>query len=262
MTGGGKLRLRGRSRRLLQRILGGGQPGNPAHLGGGMVSYSQQGEDMILQCLFQGQRTGFYVDVGAHHPAHYSNTYLFYLRGWRGINIDAMPGSMEVFRATRPEDVNLEYAIAETRSTRTYYLFDDPAVNGFSRALSEARDSAGRFRMIGTREIPTFTLAEVLGAHLPSGRRIDFLNVDVEGLDLEVLRSNDWSKYRPRAVVTEDTDAHLIDDVDRSRVVRYLRDQGFRPCAKCVHSIVKVDGLQFEPRQDGFFPAGRTGGPW
>jgi FkbM family methyltransferase len=253
-------RLRSSSRRLLQRILGGGRPGGSAPVSEGLVSYSQQGEDMILQCLFQGQQTGFYVDVGAHHPVRYSNTYFFYLRGWRGINIDAMPGSMAAFRAVRPEDVNLECAIAEDTGTRTYYQFDEPAVNGFSGELSESRDAAGHFRLIGKRSLPTVTLAEVLGTHLPPGRVVDFLNVDVEGLDLEVLRSNDWSKYRPKAIVTEDTEAHLIDDVGRSPVVRYLRDQGFKPCAKCVHSILSVDGSQFEPRQDGFFTAGGSGG--
>ena len=60
----------------------------------GSLCYSQEGEDMILGKIFSGQKHGFYVDVGAHHPLRFSNTYLFYLKGWRGINIDAMPGSM------------------------------------------------------------------------------------------------------------------------------------------------------------------------
>src|SRR5215510_10661697 len=62
------------------------------------TSFSQQGEDLILARLFEGQRRGFYVDVGAHHPRRFSNTFLLYRRGWRGLNIDAAPGSMRLFR--------------------------------------------------------------------------------------------------------------------------------------------------------------------
>jgi len=72
-----------------------------------LKSYSQEGEDMILRRLFEKQLTGFYVDVGAHHPKRFSNTYFFYKQGWHGINIDAMPGSMKLFEKIRPRDILL-----------------------------------------------------------------------------------------------------------------------------------------------------------
>src|SRR5262249_6126797 len=140
----------------------------------GLMSYSQQGEDMILHCLFQGHGRGFYVDVGAHHPTRYSNTYFFYLRGWRGINIDAMPGSMALFRHVRSEDINVECAIAATRGTRTFYLFNEPAVNGFAPELAERWLAEGHFQLIERRELPTLPLAELLDANLPPGQDIDF----------------------------------------------------------------------------------------
>jgi len=72
------------------------------------VSFAQEGEDRVLYRMFQGRfgRPGFYVDVGAHHPTRFSNTYLFYRMGWRGINLDAMPGSMAAFARARPRDIN------------------------------------------------------------------------------------------------------------------------------------------------------------
>ena len=76
-------------------------------------SYSQEGEDLILQRFFEKQAVGFYVDVGAHHPRRYSNTYLFYKKGWSGINIDAMPNSMKRFDKYRPRDINIEKPISE-----------------------------------------------------------------------------------------------------------------------------------------------------
>ena len=78
----------------------------------GRLSYSQEGEDLVLHRLFEGQATGIYVDVGAHHPFRFSNTCLLHTRGWRGINIDATPGSMAQFQRFRPRDVNLELGVA------------------------------------------------------------------------------------------------------------------------------------------------------
>src|SRR6186713_1276577 len=71
------------------------------------ISYSQEGEDLILKRFFSEKSGGFYVDVGAHHPKRFSNTYMFYKEGWSGINIDAMPGSMKLFNKVRSKDINL-----------------------------------------------------------------------------------------------------------------------------------------------------------
>jgi len=76
-----------------------------------VFSYSQNGEDRALWRYFEGQRDGFYVDIGAHHPFRFSNTYIFYKSGWRGINVDAMPNSMRAFRRYRKHDINIECAV-------------------------------------------------------------------------------------------------------------------------------------------------------
>jgi len=95
-------------------------------------SFSQEGEDMILQRIFSGKNDGFFVDVGAHHPTRFSNTYLFYLKGWRGINIDAAPGSMTAFRKVRPADINIECPVSDKSDIATFYIFNEPALNTFS----------------------------------------------------------------------------------------------------------------------------------
>lgn len=74
-------------------------------------SYAQEGEDLLLRRIFEHKHNGFYVDIGAHHPFRFSNTYLLYKRGWRGINVDAMPGSIKLFAKFRPRDVNLECGV-------------------------------------------------------------------------------------------------------------------------------------------------------
>src|SRR4051812_39740676 len=83
--------------------------------------YSQEGEDILLSKLLHDVSRGSFVDVGCHHPQRFSNTYHFYRRGWRGINIDPLPGTRRRFAWARPGDVTLEVAIGAIESTATYY---------------------------------------------------------------------------------------------------------------------------------------------
>jgi FkbM family methyltransferase len=193
-------------------------------------SYGQEGEDLILKSLFSKQKKGFFVDVGAHHPIRFSNTFLLYKLGWTGINLDAMPGSMNLFNKWRRKDLNLEIAISDTDSILKYYAFKEPALNGFSVDLSEDRIRSGD-ELAFTKEIKTRTLASVLDQYVPPGTRIDVLSVDVEGHDLQVLRSNDWGKYRPTVLLVE-TLGHTIEDHMQSEMYLFLKQFGYRFIAK------------------------------
>jgi FkbM family methyltransferase len=202
----------------------------------GRLCFSQEGEDMVLARMFEGRERGFYVDVGAHHPQRFSNTYYFYLRGWRGINIDAAPGSMKPFEALRPGDINLEVPISDSRQVLTYYAFNEPALNSFSAEIARARDGLGDWRIVAEHRLETRTLAEVLAEHLAPGAEIDFMSVDVEGLDHQVLKSNDWSRYRPRVVLFEDLNASL-ERLDESEAARLLKREGDRLTAKTFYTL-------------------------
>jgi hypothetical protein len=203
----------------------------------GRLCFSQEGEDMLLARIFEGRERGFYVDVGAHHPQRFSNTYYFYLRGWRGINLDAAPGSMAPFEAARPGDINLEVPISDSRQVLTYYSFNEPALNTFSAEVARERDGLGDYRIVSERQLETRTLAEVLAEHLAPGVEIDFMSVDVEGLDHQVLKSNDWARFRPRVVLVEDLNAASLERLDESPVARLLRREGYRPTAKTFYTL-------------------------
>ena len=192
---------------------------------------------MILRRLFKSRSRGFYVDVGAHHPKRFSNTYYFYKAGWHGVNIDAMPGSMTAFRKMRPRDINLEAAIASEQGALDYYVFNETALNSLSRKLTESQlEKRHRRRIERVVELQTEKLAEVLNAHLPAGQRIDFLSVDAEGFDFEVLRSNDWTKYRPEVVLVEILGSSLA-DLLRHEITQFMREQGYTLYAKCVNTV-------------------------
>jgi FkbM family methyltransferase len=160
-------------------------------------SYSQCGEDMILDVIF-GKKKGFYIDVGANNPVEQSNTMYLYKKGWSGINIDATPGSMKRFNRLRKRDINLEIAISSEEKSLTFYMFNPSFYNTFEKRISvEYKD-----RLIGVKEIKTTPLSKVLDKHL-GDKIIDFLTIDVEGYDLDILKSNNWEKYRPKVVLIE-----------------------------------------------------------
>jgi FkbM family methyltransferase len=201
-------------------------------------SYAQEGEDLILAELFPGKRGGFFVDVGAHHPRRFSNTYHFYrFRGWRGINIDAMPGSMKAFDRRRPDDINLEAAVSDTPATLPFFVFNERALNTFDPELAAERDGFGGYRIVRQIPLQTVTLRSLLEQHLPPGRRIDLLSIDVEGLDGPVLRSNDWDRNRPDVVLVEDNAAKSLLDLAGSETTTYLRDRGYEPVAKTLRTV-------------------------
>ena len=201
-------------------------------------SWSQEGEDRILCRIFEQQSVGFYVDVGAHHPKRFSNTYFFYKRGWRGINIDAMPGSMKNFEKLRPRDINLECGIGTFNGKLDYYIFNEPALNGFSKELTQKRnneDSSYQINEIVKVEI--LPLSVILDRQLPEKQIIDFMSIDVEGLDYEVLISNDWSKYRPKYVLTEILDSSLH-EIEQSQIGKFMKKVGYFLYAKCIHTVI------------------------
>src|SRR5579862_3729934 len=146
-----------------------------------MESYSQQGEDLILRVLFTDVDSGFYVDVGAFEPMRFSNTYYFYKRGWRGINIDATPGAVAAFRKHRPRDINIEAAVAGDSGEATLYLFDEQEVNTLSPGNVEREAHQAGRAVVSRTTVRTRTLGEILDTHLPAGQEVDFLSVDVEG---------------------------------------------------------------------------------
>jgi len=202
-----------------------------------LVSYSQEGEDILLRYMFP-KGEGTYVDVGAHHPVRFSNTLFFYNIGWRGINIDPIPGIMEQFEARRPGDVNLGLGVARQKGALAYHMFEDPAFNSFNAEYAESILRGGMPR-IEVRQVPVDTLENILDTHL-GGRRIDFMTIDAEEYELEVLASNNWEKHRPSCLVAESLCASLA-DISGCPIYQFLSPLGYEPVAKTIKSTFYRD---------------------
>ena len=172
-----------------------------------MVAYADNFEDVVIRRAFPDTHDGFYIDVGAYDPVDHSVTQHFYEGGWRGINIEPNPGPFAKIQANRHRDVNLNIGLSNREGQLT--LLEAPgACWSVDRNLITGYFGA-RDDQIIERTIPVLTLAQVCERHVPPGRDIEFLKVDVEGHELEVIQGGDWSRWRPRIIICE---ANGVDD--------------------------------------------------
>jgi len=202
--------------------------------------YSQEGEDMILRRIFEGQHHGFYVDVGAHHPRRFSNTFFFYKRGWSGINIEPNPDVVRIFDSERPRDRNLQLGVSDEALNLTYYYFDETALNTFDEDIVKSRLATTSYTIVKTDKVPVERLEVILKKYLPANQAIDFLSIDVEGLDLAVLQSNDWELFRPKCVLAEALNMSL-EDAMNSDIFLFMKGQGYELFAKTYNTLIFCD---------------------
>ena len=165
------------------------------------TSYAQNGEDVVLDRVFAGRTDGFYVDIGSCHPLHDSVTLAFYERGWSGVNVEPDRGLYAQFLTDRPRDANVCAAVTQTKGRVTYFPTGTRGHGTVDPTLAAER-SAGD---AGAR-VPAITLSDLLDYYGPEDRPIDFLKIDVEGWEAEVIASGDWARHRPRIVLVEAVD--------------------------------------------------------
>jgi FkbM family methyltransferase len=201
------------------------------------LAYAQDGEDMVLRRLIGQQDTGFYIDVGAHHPFRFSNTCYFHRRGWRGLNIDADPDAIDAFARARPRDINLCVGVSDAPGRMIFHRFNEPALNTFDPALAAERVRSTSYRLIETIEVPVRRLDDILAERLSPGQAIDMLSIDVEGLDAQVLMSNDWSKFRPRFLLIEALRVSF-DDLLKQTSYRLAMAAGYGLVAKTANTLI------------------------
>jgi FkbM family methyltransferase len=193
--------------------------------GSGRLSFAQHGEDLVLAEMLADTPSGFYVDVGAFDPVMWSNTFGLYRRGWRGLTVEPSPGRSSHFQSRRPRDRHVECAVSSSqRSVTLFRLGDQGWATAMNSTSHEFIASRGIENLVtqGT-EVPARRLDELLDEYLPSGCTVDLLSIDVEGMDLDVLHSNDWTRYRPAVVIIEDSDPDTLD----SPVAHYMAEQGY-----------------------------------
>ncbi|HEY0660220.1 MAG TPA: FkbM family methyltransferase [Lysobacter sp.] len=203
-------------------------------------AFAHWGEDQVAAHYLKDVERGFYVDIGCYHPSLYSNTKLLFDRGWSGINVDPNPFMIQEFEKERPNDANLNLAIGAEKGSTSFMLFHDWAS---SNTISEefADEIAKQHNIEIARRIETevFPLRAILDQHA-NGRQIDFMNIDIESVDIEALESNDWERHRPSLIAIEDFE-FVFDDPRRSKIYEFLKGQTYEMVSRCVFTSFFVD---------------------
>lgn len=181
------------------------------------VSYGQFGEDIFITSLLgYNKYEGVYVDVGCFHPIDFSNTYVFYQRGWRGLAIDPNPRWRTAWKKFRPGDQFINVAVAASEEPKIYLM--DEAFPECNRLLSSPPETLASHESVIT--VPARPLSDIVNQYLPD-TPIDFLNIDCEGYDLEVLKTFDFT-HSPTVIAAEDS----VVSMD-SPLTMFLQSQGY-----------------------------------
>lgn len=208
-------------------------------------SYSQEGEDILLGRIFDSKSVGFYVDIGAHHPKRFSNTYWAYKKGWSGICIDPMEGLQKMWRKSRPRDLFIEKGVSTKKGFLDYYKFSDPALNTFSLKRTkylQNHTNHTNYKLKDVKPVSIDTLENILDSNTSKTKisQIDFMSVDVEGEELQVLMSNNFNKYRPHILVIEVNRIDIL-NMDKDRIAEYLSTLEYKVIAVLYHSVFFLD---------------------
>ena len=209
------------------------------------VSYSQFAEDlMVSNILGYNKSKGYYVDIGCNHPINYSNTYIFYQRGFHGVCIDPNSNYEKDWQRYRPRDLFKQFAVGIDEGNLSYLEYEGfPECNRIvnDKELTEL-NKKGVHPKYTKRKIKLKRLTDILNNIKWLPKSFDYLTIDCEHLDLEVLRSNDFNFYRPKVISIEDLD---FDD-NCSEIFTYLTELGYKKVGQFGLSKIFTDeNIQF-----------------
>ena len=164
------------------------------------LSCSQSAEDLLLSSIFSDVSRGFYIDVGANHPTRWSDTKIFYERGWSGINIEPLDMYCKALKQQRPRDVNVCGALGERHGEMILYQHD--ALSTLKKEIADSLESSKNFTF-PPKLVAVYTLTEICERYCSENTVINFLKIDVEGFEYEVLKGTDFSRWKPQVIQLE-----------------------------------------------------------
>lgn len=214
-------------------------------------SYSQCGEDMIVDFAFAAMRiaTPTYLDIGAHHPTHFSNTYFFYSKGCRGVTVEPDPMLFTELQGVRPGDTHLNVGVGKAAMpTLPFYVMSTRTLSSFSKSEAERYQGTSLHKIEAVIDVPVLTVGEIFELHFPR-QAPDFVSVDVEGLDFEIIQSIDFAKNRPVAICVET----LTFSEDRSEtklreIIDYVCERDYIHYADTYINSIFIDRARWKAR--------------
>ena len=199
-------------------------------------TYAMEGEDLKIIEFLKNIKNGFYVDAGGFHPLDRNNTYLLYKKNWRGINIDLSEFSIDLFNFARPEDININVAVSNKDGEINFYY-----MKKLSQLSTIKKDIAlkGMHGDIKEKKINSKKLTTIINNTKFKNKKIDFLNIDLEGADFDALQSLDFEIYRPKLICVE---IHG-NDIENSKINLFLKKLNYTKKWSATFSHLYTDNL-------------------
>ena len=191
---------------------------------------SQFGEDKKILKLFKEKKYGTYLDLGCFHPIRQNNTYLFHKIGWKGINIDLNPLTIELFNIARPNDLNLCVAISKKKGTKDLFFDNElSSLNTINKNHTLFLKKAFNQIHLKKRKIKTNTLNNILKKYKIN--KIDFMNIDIEGNEFEVLKTINFKKIDIKVICIEIVNYEIYSDkikINKNKIFNILKKNNYR----------------------------------
>lgn len=165
-------------------------------------SYSQHGEDAFIANFFAARAKGFYLDIGASHPFRLSNTYSLYRSGWNGVTVEPIPRLGKLHRRWRPRDTMIPVAVGPARGTLEFFEMTPSVLSTLDRSVAEEYVAEGKAVICRTYVIEVLPINEII-ERVSAMAPVDFLSIDVEGLDTDLLSNIDFFRFRPSLICIE-----------------------------------------------------------
>ncbi len=199
------------------------------------LSYAQAGEDRVLKFLFtsMGINNISYLEIGTNNPIDINNTYLFYLGGSRGVCVEPNPTLINKIKKYRPHDICLNVGISPNglEGEMDFYIFDksdsEKGLSTFSKKEAENVQNTTHIKIGEIKKIAVTPITKIIKKYFPD-KAPDLVSIDVEGLDLEILKTIDFTNCRPIAICVETVNFTTNHKKTKNKsIIEFMESQGY-----------------------------------
>ncbi len=214
----------------------------------GKISYAQCGEDLIINFIFDqlGKKNISYLDLGANHPIWINNTYFFYKKGNTGVNVEPDGDLFKKIKRVRKKDICLNIGVGTKKEKMDFYLMSSSSLNTFSKKEAEALTLNNKQKIKKIVQIELLSVNQIISEYFVNSFP-NFISIDIEGLDYSILKSFDFTKYKPEVFCVE-TLTYTEDNTEGklTNIIELMKENGYFVYADTYINTIFVDKKSWE----------------